>query len=146
MIRKLFSLIFVLAMLALLVAPAVYVYQHPEILVAYTPESLSDTAVFRLPASTPPVNPTMLAVSTPTVGIASIENPSVSVTITADLVNLRIISTGAASGKTLSRGNVIFVEWRSDNYGEIIAPTQYAGYMVWRGCTSDAGNLGCEAK
>lgn len=146
MIRKLFSFAFMLAMLALLVAPAVYVYQHPEMLAAYTPESLSDSAVFRLPASTPSVNSAMLAVSTPTVEVASIEEHSVSVTITADLVNLRLVSTGVASGKTLSRGDVVSVEWRSDNYGQIIFPAQYAGYMVWRGCTSDAGNLGCEAK
>ena len=74
------------------------------------------------------------------------ESDSVTVTITADLVNLRFISTGTASGEALSRGDVVLVEWRDDGYGAIVSPDQYAGYMVWRGCTSDAGTLGCEAK
>ncbi len=74
------------------------------------------------------------------------ESDSITVTITADLVNLRFISTGTASGEALSRGDVVSVEWRDDDYGVIVSPDQYAGYMVWRGCTSDAGTLGCEAK
>lgn len=148
MLKKLLSLVFVLAMLALLVLPAVYIYKHPEMLAVYTPQALSDTVVFRVPASmTPPANenPAMLAVSTPTTS-ASIEASSVAVTITTDLVNLRFISTGTASGEALSRGDVVSVEWRDDDYGVIVSPDQYAGYMVWRGCTSDAGTLGCEAK
>jgi hypothetical protein len=74
-----------------------------------------------------------------------VESGAVSVTITAETVNLRF-STGVASGDYLFRGDVVVVEWTGDGYGTIIIPSKYTGLKVWRGCTSDTGDLGCEAK
>jgi hypothetical protein len=145
LIKRLLLAVFILALLAILVSPAWYFYLHPEALVAPTPNSAYNEMSFSgiQSAHTGDENPeTILAVNTPT---PPVESEAVSVTITAETVNLRF-STGVASGDYLSRGDAVILKWDGDGYGTIISPSRYAGLKVWRGCTSDTGDLGCEAK
>jgi|SRR5690242_4045597 len=67
------------------------------------------------------------------------------ITVTADTVNLRD-SEHKATGNTAARGTELTVYWQADGYGQITAPAEYADLFIWRGCTSDPAEYGCEAK
>ena len=146
LIRKLLFIIFLLALAVILVSPAWYLYTHPEMLIVPTPLSVSAEGDLEFPKATPVAPNFILAISKDTPTPVSTGGEAVSVVVTAETVNLRLLSDGTATGYYLSRGDVVTVLWKESGYGRIIAPTQYVGFIVWRGCTSDAAGLGCEAK
>lgn len=148
-LSKLPSLIFMLAMLAILITPALYIMENPGMLAVPTPNraEVEVQAVFPPPDETPApmlataAETSMLATATPTPMLAI----TGSVIVTADSVNLRD-GNGVASGLYVHRGDVLTVTWTPGGMGVIIYPVEFEGLTIWRGCTSDAGNLGCEAK
>lgn len=78
-------------------------------------------------------------------GASTGENDLLAVDVTADFVNIRDES-GASTGEYAKRGDVLSVYWRSDGWGVILLPDHWRNNLIWRGCTSDAGKFGCEAK
>ena len=67
------------------------------------------------------------------------------VTVTAQFVNIRD-ADGIATGEIAQAGDVLTVTFRPDGYALISSPAKWAGMLIWRGCTSDNGGYGCEAK
>lgn len=125
-------------MLAVLLLPAYWLIKHPELLVvAETPRIGGSLHGDVIPDAGSPTEP-MLALSPTPVDAGTF------IIVTADTVNLRD-DAGNATGLYLYAGNRIVVSW-DGNWGLIVQPKSLSGYRVWRGCTSDAGTLGCEAK
>jgi hypothetical protein len=67
-----------------------------------------------------------------------------SVTVTRATVNLRNKSH-ASTGVFVQQGQMLAVLCGTDGYCEILEG-EHAGLYIWRGCTSDPGEYGCEAK
>lgn len=145
--RRLFSIIFMLAMLAILVYPAWYLYNSDMLAVqdlsskksGVVVKSRMGLAITNTPDAGNFEVPMLAVMNTPDAG-----NFEVTVSVTADIVNLRRIDL-SVSGIYLRRGDIVTVRWNGE-WGEIIYPTDIAGLRLWRGCTSDSGNFGCEAR
>lgn len=132
-----------LAMLAVLILPTYWLIQHPEYLVVPTPVSISEVVEGEITMPTPDAG-NAGTLPTPMQALSTPGDAGTFIRITADAVNLRT-DAGNASGLYLHRGDGIRVVWKG-NWGMILHPDHLQGLKVWRGCTSDAGNLGCEAK
>lgn len=75
----------------------------------------------------------------------SLETPvSTIVTVTHETVNLRFPGR-AASGSFVQKGQVLAVQCGIDGYC-LILEGEHAGLYIWRGCTSDPADYGCQAK
>lgn len=146
-VRKLLLAFFFLLIIAVLLAPAIYLYQHPEALVAPTPVAASASGLTDLSVLSTGEISLPAPVKLPTTGASPVVGPdAVLVEITTQSVNLRKVPTGVASGEYLYQGALVMVIWDASNYGVIVSPEEYQDLMVWRGCTSDPAGLGCEAK
>jgi hypothetical protein len=130
-----------LVLLALLAAPFWIAMRHPELIptlpVVATPTIARAATSAELLATTVPTGSTA-PVSTPT-------GDYMPVLVTGGHVNLRDQDRNA-SGLTVSTGQPLTVYWQPDGYGLITSPAAYAGLFIWRGCTSDPAEYGCEAK
>jgi len=140
MIKKIVKFLFFMAMLATLVLPGIYIYNNPSMLATPTlsARGVANSVFPMLVTPTP-----MLATSTLTPKPSMLAQ--VQVFVLADTVHLRY-EDGTASGIYLHRGDGIDVIWSIDNFGVITYPVNLAGLKIWRGCTSDNNNLGCEKK
>lgn len=67
-----------------------------------------------------------------------------SVTVTHATVNLRN-ATHASTGDLVFMGDSLAVDCGPDGYC-LILDGEHAGLYIWRGCTSDPSDYGCEAK
>ena len=151
LVRKLLLAVFILVIIAVLLAPAWYFYQHPEALLSPTPVAASASGLANLEKplpflSTGGLSPVDLSDAEPPVAEITPDAVAVLVEITVQSVNLRKVPTGVASGEYLYQGALVMVVWDASNYGVIVSPEEYQDLMVWRGCTSDPAGLGCEAK
>ena len=94
---------------------------------------------------TPTTTPSVPAGHLPQISPTSGEYLGERIEVVAETVNLRD-DERHATGMTISQGEILAVSWTADGYGEIIEPTKFAGLFIWRGCTSDPADYGCEAK
>ncbi|MDZ7344106.1 MAG: hypothetical protein ONA90_06290 [candidate division KSB1 bacterium] len=69
------------------------------------------------------------------------------VTITATSVHIRT-ADGVATGEYAMMGDFLKIsEFRQDGWAVISYPNEWAGFILWRGCTSSPAEFGCmEAK
>lgn len=66
-------------------------------------------------------------------------------TVLADLVNIRD-SAGNGQGITAPFGTELVIAVREgEGWAVIISPAKWNGMKIWRGCTSEPGDFGCEA-
>ena len=67
------------------------------------------------------------------------------VQVLANQVNIRT-ADGKTQGVTASYGTELVIAVREgEGWAVIIAPAKWNGMKIWRGCTSEPGEFGCEA-
>lgn len=107
-----------------------------------TPTPAPTQADLPTPTATIRENPTAVLADA---GDESQQSPiGTSVSVTHATVNLRN-ADHASTGSFVLEGQVLAVSCGPDGYCEIL-DGEHAGLFIWRGCTSDPAEYGCEAK